>query len=297
MNVIRFDKKDCGQFRRYLDSWVSGELLVETTHSMTEHTETCAQCAELYAGELRMRTAVRDAARTEMMPPELRVQISERLRATPSRGSWFSMPQWALVAASLALVTGTAWYALHDTHPVLYEVSAAEQETFIQKVSARVAPLFRAGLQDHLHCAVARKYPQAYPKPDQLKPQQQLGPEFEPLKPIVRDLVPAHYNLVLAHRCGYKDRRFVHFVFRDSVKQISVILSQKQTGETYANSGLAPVLQEFGQGLYQARVSHYTINGFETREYLGYVVSDLGQENMELAAKIAPKVAEYLNRI
>ena len=66
-------------------------------------------------------------------------------------------------------------------------------------------------------------------------------------------------------------------------KLLSLILTRKQPGE--ALSG----------GIYQEGVDRYQVVGFESHDYLAYVVSDLdAQQNLQLAANLAPAVREYL---
>ena len=52
MNRVQFGEGACERTRRYMDAYLSNELLVETNHDMLRHLETCAACSS----ELEMRT-------------------------------------------------------------------------------------------------------------------------------------------------------------------------------------------------------------------------------------------------
>ena len=45
MNRIQFGEGGCEKTRKYLDAYVSNELMVETNHEVLRHIEGCPSCA------------------------------------------------------------------------------------------------------------------------------------------------------------------------------------------------------------------------------------------------------------
>ena len=45
MNTLKFEPKDCARARGLLDSFLDGELLVETNYEILKHIERCAACS------------------------------------------------------------------------------------------------------------------------------------------------------------------------------------------------------------------------------------------------------------
>ena len=43
MNVINFNEKTCEKIRRYFDSYLDNELLVETNHEVLRHLSVCPE--------------------------------------------------------------------------------------------------------------------------------------------------------------------------------------------------------------------------------------------------------------
>jgi len=49
--------------------------------------------------------------------------------------------------------------------------------------------------------------------------------------------------------------------------------------------------------MYRSGVQRFEITGFETRDHLVYIISDLpGQENVRILTALAPAVTELLNK-
>jgi hypothetical protein len=53
-----------------------------------------------------------------------------------------------------------------------------------------------------------------------------------------------------------------------------------------------------GTPVYEARLQDYEVAEFETRDYLGFVVSNFAQQdNLQIASTLVPAVREFLARI
>jgi len=56
MNRIQFGEGGCEKTRKYLDSYISNELMVETNHEVLRHLESCQPCAAELDARTRLRT-------------------------------------------------------------------------------------------------------------------------------------------------------------------------------------------------------------------------------------------------
>ena len=101
----------------------------------------------------------------------------------------------------------------------------------------------------------------------------------------------------MAHQCRYHGRQFVHLAVRNDSKLLSVVISLKRDGEGFTKENLPPVLVDSGIPLYRSSVQRFEIAGFESRNHLVYVISDLpNQKNMEIMTALAPAVSALLNK-
>lgn len=292
MNVIRFGQGGCEKIRGLMDSYLSSELLVETSHEVIRHLESCRACSEELEARARVRSLVQSAVRRQAAAPELRRKIQQKIRERPA--SPFAI-QWMLAAAAAVVLCVGALLTVRTRDERLYTGIAA-QESLIQRVASRVEAIFRPGLGDHLHCAVFRKYPKEAPALQEMS--QKLGAEYQGLLSLLREKLSGEYRVVLGHRCRYGGRQFVHLALKGRGSLLSVILTKKQGGESFESGSPAPVLEQAGVPIYLAAAERYEVAAFESGDHLAFVVSDLGrEENLRLASSLAPPLREFLARI
>jgi len=263
MNVIRFEDAACGKVRGYLDSYLSNELLVETNHEVLHHLESCPQCAAELSVRARVRTGLQAAVRGTSVPDGLegRVQRAVRAQNRRTRASLYTMAVAALLIIGLAIVS-------------LTRAKPGPEEAILAKASGRLALLLNVGLRDHLHCAVFRKYDKAVV---------QLSPEFTDLARLIKARLTGDFRIIQGHRCTAGGRQYLHLIVTHGDKLLSLILTRKRSGESLSG------------GVFQEGVDRFQVVGFESHDYLVYVISDLdAQQNLQLAANIAPAVREYL---
>jgi hypothetical protein len=234
----------------------------------------------------RLRTAVKSVA----APPYLEARIRANVQATDRRRSWTFRLVPAAAAAAICLAVLIAYQLGH------LRLTTRSQERYIASVSYRVGTIMRVGLGDHIHCSVFRKYPKNPPPVQKLE--QDLGPEYQALLPIVQTHVPDDYRLMMGHQCRYHGRRFVHFSFMSDAHLVSLVIARKQEGESFNTEGLLPALVQSGIPVYQAGVQRFAMTSFESRDFLVYVVSDLPQQqNTEMMIAMAPSVKGYLAKL
>jgi Putative zinc-finger len=293
MNIISFGDSACEKIRRYMDSYISNELLVETNHEVLRHLEACPSCSAEVEARSRVKTRLKAAVESQSVPVDLQVKIREQIRQPESRPVvTATRTRWAMAAAAAVVLTAGVWVTRTRTGlPDLADRQA--QNAFIQRVSQTVSTVLRVGLGDHIHCSVFRKYPKKAPSLEQMA--ESMGPAYKGLVQLVKASVPDQYRIIMAHQCGYGGRRFVHVTLSDGSKLISLVIARKEPGESMET--LSPTVRRSGVALYQAATDRYEVAGFEAKQYLAFVVSDLSStNNLQLASNLAPAVQAFLNK-
>jgi anti-sigma factor (TIGR02949 family) len=293
MNRIPFGEGGCEKTRKYLDAYVSNELLVETNEQVIRHLEGCPACNAEVEAQTQLRTRLRAAVRSQSLPPELSVRIRRQIRAARGK-TWFQAGwvRWTLaVAACLLVVAGIGLRNPYETRPALTDRAA--QRTYIQRVSASLAAVLGIGLGDHIHCSIFRDYPRNPPPVEQME--EKLGPEYRGLLPLVRTALPG-YRVVMAHQCSYAGRNFTHLTLQKDGELLSLVIARKNDGESLA--GLTAASDAGGVQVFQAGADRYRVAAFEAGNFLAYVVSELKDGvNLQIAKDLAPGVHEFLKRI
>ncbi|MGA2985999.1 MAG: zf-HC2 domain-containing protein [Terriglobia bacterium] len=280
MKVLNFNSQQCERVRRQLDAYLSNELLVETTSEVLRHLESCESCSHELDARTRLRKALRKAADQRVPPEHLREVISRRLRREQNGffGEFRVIP-WAVALASLVLV-----------------VVAAQQGLRLERGRQLVSSVLAIGVSDHIQCAIkGHNYPEVANPQDQLR--KKLGAEYAGLLPIIQQKLPG-FQVLEAHICQLpgNPRKYIHFITRGQGTILSVTLT-KRDGESLPVQRLLVTKDFSGSDLYHAKLEGMSVAGFETDEYFGFVVSDLGQnEILRLAAAIAPPLRDALDR-
>jgi len=263
----------CEKTRAHLDSYLSRELPEETSREVQRHLESCPQCAAELETRARVYAQLQAAVRATPVPVGLEAKVRRAVRdALPRRRTGL----WAVAAAAAVIVcVALVSFLRVKTNP---------EEAILRKTSGRLAAVLNVGLRDHLRCAVFRKYSKQPEAARQMAAE--LGPEFAALVPLVQAKLPGDFRVIQGHRCSAAGRQYTHLIVAGGAgggKLVSVILTRRQSGE--ALSG----------GIHQTGVDRFQVVGFESHDYLAYVISDLdAQENLQLAANLAPTLREYL---
>ena len=291
MRLVQFGDHPCARIRRYVDSYINNELLVETNHEVLRHLETCPACAAEVESSTRIKARLKSAVQGQSVPEDLQTRVRAALR-DDSRTS-IAWTRWASAAAAVLVVAAGLWVELPRwTRPPLPSLADRHgQDVFIQKVSASLSAVLKVGLGDHIHCSIFRKYPKDPPSVEEMA--QKLGPAYQDLVPLVKARVPEEYRIILAHQCGYQGRRFVHLTLTNGSSLLSLVITRKQPGESM--QALTVSDHASGVAVYQTAAQNYDVAGFETDQFLAYVVSDLGaQQNLQIAYALAPSVHQFL---
>jgi hypothetical protein len=293
MNRVSFGESACERTRKYLDSYITDELLVETNHEVLRHLEQCAACSAEAETRQQIRTRVKSAVKTQHVPAELPALVRERIRTEESRNSssWASARWWATSAASVALcILLYVEYRPERLPPI---GDRAAQNAYIQRISATIATVLKVGLGDHLHCSVFRKKSASVPTSAEME--KELGPEYKGLLPAMRAAAPEGYSVILAHHCTYLKRNFVHLTLEKDGRLMSLVIARKQEGESFTN--LNPANQH-GTPIFQSNAGHYQVAAFDAGNFFAYVISDLrSKSNLQVAMAAATAIREVLTRV
>jgi anti-sigma factor (TIGR02949 family) len=102
-NVINFNDKTCERIRRYFDSYLDNELLVETNHEVLRHLSACPDCTKALDARVRLKQSVKRAVEQEMAPAVLLESIQNGLRERRSFFD-FDLRRWAMAATVLVIL-------------------------------------------------------------------------------------------------------------------------------------------------------------------------------------------------
>lgn len=274
----------CERVAEALDIYLDRELPPAEMDAIARHLNECPDCAREAADRQAFRLRLREAARSAPVPADLASNIDRQLDANTRKRFPHPGVMAFAAAAMLAICIGVWRMEFHPPGQVAY----------LEQVSTGVAGIMRVGLNDHVHCAVFRKYPAQPPSLERMT--QLLGPQYADLEPIFAAYIPAGVKVVLAHHCSFRRRRYVHLIARDGARLVSLVIARREQGETFEND-LRAVAEEHGTAMYSSDARQFSIAGFETPAHLVYLVSDLGeQENMRVMESMATQIREALRK-
>ena len=286
MKVIGFEQNQCKKIRSYLDSYLSNELMVETNHEILKHLDGCQACSDALASRSRVKQVLRQAVMRDEAPAGLRYRIQKDIRKSAAPVRW---GQWVLVAAAAGVLMAGAIGVVRFTG------SRGAEPRHERAATAQTAELLTIGLNDHSFCAIDHNLASRRFTREEMS--QKMGPEFAGLVDLVEQKAPGEYEVVVGHRCQFAGRPFIHLILRNQETIISLAITKKN-GESFPAEAARNALQASGVSLYESRIQNYEVTGFETRDYLAFVVSNLPKEdNVRIASNLAPGVRDFLMKI
>ncbi len=297
---------DCPSARAAFDDFLCGELPPEVMTPFTEHIGACPDCAMALDGRAGLRRRLKSVVEGEAPPANLLASVQESIRApqtTPATAPTLRLASWrpfyAAAAVVLLVLGGWAVMRMMNASPEIADSPRNDRQTDSLRPTVptlQASDMLKIGLNDHVYCAV--KYhlgTHRMPLNQMLKA---LGPQYAGLVTLVRHHA-AGYDVMEAHQCEYDGRRFVHMILRDDRGIISLAITPKH-GESFAHVGCKPNREVEGIRLFQAKMldrREFEVTGFETREYLTFIVSDAGpKSNVQLAADLAPDMHSFLDK-
>ncbi len=299
---------DCRNFKDLLDSYLCGELAVETNHAMLRHAEHCGGCRSEMAARRQLREALRRACAKEEMSVEACERLRARLRAEARFGD---------LASGLAPGVASLWrrfvgrflsrrFAIPATaFAALLILAGGSLGLYLlgRSGSSGRSPIELSALlmdeaaEDHRRCAVKFVKAAALATlPDSIKA---LDPAYVDLDKALSEGAKG-LSLHSAHVCGFGGRRFVHLVYTQDSRVISLLMTERDERAMKPGAlppDVAPADDGSPSGLQRASRDNFALGAYQTAKRVVLVVSNLPEaENKDLAERLAGPVAEHLRR-
>ena len=283
-DVIQYD---CENLADLLDFYIDAELPAAEASGVDRHLSGCAACAQTLEARKAFRNRLRSTVRATPVPPGLAGRVYPKGR--PGASAFRNAGIMALAAGVLVTISLVAYALGH------LRITAASQDAYVWEVAGRVSPTMSVGLKDHVHCTVFRKFPVNPPAVSEMAAK--LGADYADLLTVVEERIPAGCKVMLAHKCRYRGRQYIHIVARDSGKLVSLVIARRDRGEAF-ESDLRAVVSESGVPVYSTGVQRFALAGFETRDHLVYLISDLdSRKNLELMRSMTAQVSRVLLKL
>jgi hypothetical protein len=282
----------CREFRELLDSYATGELLVETNHEMIRHLEACPACRAELDDRRRLRARLKSAFTDSVdlqMRPEFAATLATRLRGAarpPAFASRRLSPWWALAAAAVLVAAIGGGAGLRRA--VVAHLTSGQSNNITQAVWQ----LAREAAGDHRDCALHFRLA------ERPIPLEEAARRYDPAYHALREAVRATHadrgdvpiEILEDHSCVFEGRRFAHIVLRYRGELVSVLVT--------ARDGRSPATQRRGSS--PAIASLHGVEGFEAATFSAprhvvFVVSALdAQDTVAVARTIADSMYQHL---
>jgi hypothetical protein len=258
---------ECREVRQLAESFVSEQLLVETTQVVVAHLGRCPACRTEVDGLRRLRAAIKAAfdASPELRPQtEFVSRVSTRLQSRAERRPRLAaLRRWEALAAMLIVLAGAgaglrAWSALGFA-AVLHAAAGDHQFCALTyKLTERPIALGEA----------ARRYDAVYGA-------------LETVEPSTGALSGGPVRVLERHSCIYDGRRFAHIVVRYKDRPVSILVAQKAT-----LSGLVGPGPPSGAGpADMPETAGFRVAAFRVSQRMVFVVSALDQADVRDVAQ------------
>ncbi|MEP6636577.1 MAG: hypothetical protein ABJB97_07605 [Acidobacteriota bacterium] len=302
----------CRELREIADSYLSGELIVETNHDVISHLEQCNDCRRELAARRELNSRLRalfvNAPENQMRPEfadRLGIQLHEH--ALGKRSAPVARKQrilWLALAACLLLATGLGLVVIRprmSPQPSFQEVAEYDPtRTYSPElnqgtpVSLLKTEFTRSAAGDHRDCAIHFRLAE---KPIDLEV---AGRKFDPVYINLTNVVlsqggmPRDAKLVEAHSCVFEGRRFAHIILKYHGHLVSLLVTE--TSPNRETKGAPQTLAQ-QQVIACSQFDGYRVSCFQTTRHAVFVVSDLPEgENLLLARAIAPSLYAHVTR-
>jgi anti-sigma factor RsiW len=247
-----------------MDSYLAGELSVETNHGVLRHVTGCRDCA----AELKRRVRLR-----EMLSATLEVAVdTDRVRARITHAvdreqrSWARVMRLGAVAATLIAAVAVAYWAGRRVDAAAYDDSA----------------------EDHIACALSYPEGTAY---DPERAAQNLVPPFEDIADVI-GLSHGSYHVIDAHMCPYKGRNYAHVVMRGDGQTLSLFAERAERGALPAAA--TTVLAGDTLDLHATTRLGYRVSAVATRDHRLFLVSESPTDPPDLAQDILRSAVSFI---
>jgi hypothetical protein len=307
---------DCRNFKDVLDSYLSGELAVETNHDCLRHAEQCPPCRAELSARRNLRLTLRAAVTRTCMSEEAQTRLRECLRAeaqaAPLMQSIPNHPQRAAQPQAWANIWPSNWssvrlnwltpnFALPALVTAVFLLSLGVWGLYAYKRSVQPTSLFAQlsetvmaeAAGDHQMCALKFTGSQtATTTPDWMK---EKYPAYAGLAEAAATGAQG-MQLKSVHVCSFKARKFGHLVYGQNDKVVSLLVTPRDAA--CLRNGKIPADDGVTAGLQHALSAAFQVSAYQTAKYVVLVVSDLPEkDNKQLAQRLAGPVSAHLRQI
>jgi hypothetical protein len=283
--IVNVRDYGCAKVLRLLDSYLAGELTVETNHEILEHLARCRDCPGELAAREKLRDAVRRVAtRAEEPSPGFEQRLHALISRTPPPRR---VPAPALLLAA-AVLCGAAGLAVVSYRGLTRPAAGTFAEA---RFDAGALPA-AAGTQKN--CALRFDWRSG------VLPLETLGAKLGPpyasaLRPLAARL--PGYTILTAHKCAHGGREVVHLVLAKAgdaspAGLVSAIVMPRRGPLPPSRLVVAEYLRSDSGSpiaLASARQDAFDVTTVELPDADLFVVSSRGaRENLELSRAILP---------
>jgi anti-sigma factor RsiW len=273
---------DCQEFWEIADSYLSDELTIESNHEAIAHIEKCANCRKELAARRAVRTRLREAflsSPSNHMRPEFRDDLSRRLQSPavgpgsvwPRRYSMLAIAACLLLAAVIGVVVVRRQLA---RPPRLIAQNQLQTE------------LAQAAVGDHRDCAVQFRLAE---KPIALD---LAGQKYDPVYLGLKKAIfteggeaPLGVELIEAHSCVFKGRRFGHLVLKYRGNLLSVLVTDMPASGALQGP----------DSIVCSQMGEYNVSFFQTARHAVFVVSGMPEgDNLAVTRALAPGIFAHI---
>ncbi|MBO0726892.1 MAG: hypothetical protein J2P52_14905 [Blastocatellia bacterium] len=304
---------DCQNFKELLDSYLCGELAIETNHSILRHAERCGVCRSEMAARRRLRASLRSVCSKEKMSDLAMERLLERIRSEAGVGAdstpagvgkgrsgkggngWFAglFKIWLLTPAAMALLLGAA-LGLYTMRRGAADGARRTRRISSEQINALElsGSLVAESAGDHRACAA--HFAGATGPAEMPDSVREYDPACARLEKIAAEGARG-LSLRAAHVCRFGDRKFAHLVYTRGGGPVSLFVTARDTRAL--KSGTTPSFSGLSLGQQRFTLDHIALGAYQTLKRIILVASDLPEdENASLAERLARPVVEHLRK-
>jgi hypothetical protein len=294
---------ECRNLKEMLDSYLHGELSVETNHAVLRHLEQCPACRNEMAARRQLRERLRSAATATTLSPDARARLRARLREDTlsetsadqstvnapdllPRESFFARffqpflrPRLPLAAAMIVLLaaSGSVWFF----GPRIAAAADLSREFMLEAIG------------DHTNCAV--KFARNEGKAQMSDYVRQYDATYAKLDQIA-ELHSAGLRLRSVHLCSFASRQFAHLVYTRGDELISMLVTERDAKAM--KKGVVPPDDGLQAGLQHDIEGSFNVSAYQTRRHIVLMVASLPESEVRsLAQRIAQPVSRHLREM
>ncbi len=264
-----------------LDGYVSGELDAKAAARVASHVAGCRRCAEDVAARAALRRELAEVLGGEdvdgmrVLNDPLRRRVVTAMEATDAASSGGSWRAVVPLAAAVVIAAMAGWWSARVVGDVSSESSAAL--TLVDQAA------YADALVNHLACGVMRSFPEGSTEAESRK---RLGHYAAILETVAGS---SELELVHAHVCPNRGRRFGHLVLRLQGETVSVLVTDKSEGAALPRADRIPT----GSAIVGV-VDFPTLElaGLETPSLMGFIATP----KRGLESRAVAELATELNR-